>query len=250
MPAPASVQALGGFFALCGDTVRALGRRPFALGEFLEQTAFLASVSVLPAIATAIPFVVVTQFFIGLLLSEIGAADASGAGAGLAVIKEIGPFVAVLVIAGAGATAVCSDLGARKIREEIDAMVTLGIDPIQRLVVPRICAFVVVSIGLFGLVSLVGLVGCYVFTVLAQGGSPGLFVTDLTLITHGGDVLASLIKSAIFGLAAGLVACYLGLNAKGGPKGVGEAVNQTVVFVLMVLLVINTTISAVVFQIS
>lgn len=239
------VDHLGKFFALCGDVVLAIPRKPVQWREFIQQTAFIAGVSLLPAIFTTIPFTVVVQFFIGQLLSEIGASDLTGAGAGLAIVNELGPFCAVLVIAGAGATAVCADLGSRNIREEIDAMKVLGIDPVQRLVVPRIFAFVVVSVGLFGFVCVVGLVGAYLFAVLLQGASPGLFVASLNLLTDLPSFLVSMLKSALFGMAAGLVACYLGLNAKGGSKGVGDAVNQTVVFSLIVLLVINSIASTI-----
>lgn len=120
----------------------------------------------------------------------------------------------------------------------------------HRLVVPRIIAFVIVSVGLFGIVSVVGLVGTYAFSVLVQGSSAGLFVANLTLLTDLGNFITSLIKTAVFGLAAALVASYLGLNAKGGPKGVGEAVNQTVVYTLMVLVVLNTLITSVYLQIE
>lgn len=241
---------LGEFFSLAGDGFAALFRRPFPVQEFLEQTIFIAKVSVLPAIFTTIPFTVVVQFFIGQLLSEIGAVDLSGAGAGLAIIQELGPFVSVLVVSGAGATAVCADLGARKIREELDAMETMGLDPMHRLVAPRILAFVVVSIGLYGIVSVVGLVGTFIFSTVVLGASPGLFVSNLTLLTGFGAFITSLIKTVMFGVAAALVACYLGMNAKGGPKGVGEAVNQTVVFTLMVLMVLNTVATTIFLQLG
>ena len=246
----AKMVPLGQFFALAGDSFRAMFRRPFAFGEFLEQTLFIASVSILPAIFVTIPFTILVQFFINQLLMEIGATDLSGAGAGLAVIQELGPFCSVLVVAGAGATAVCADLGARKIREELDAMEVLGLDPMQRLVAPRILAFVVVSIGLYGIVCVVGLIGTYIFAVTLGGASPGLFVANLTLMTSFGAFLTALIKTALFGVAAALVACYLGMNAKGGPKGVGDAVNQTVVFTLMVLLVINSTVTTIYLQLG
>lgn len=241
---------LGQFFSLAGDSLRALFRRPFALNEFLEQTVFIASVSFLPAIFVTIPFTVVVQFFINQLLAEIGGVDLSGAGAGLVVIQELGPFCSVLVVAGAGATAVCADLGSRTIREEIDAMKVLGLDPMRRLVAPRILAFIVVSLGLYGIVCVVGLIGTFVFAVTLGGATPGLFVANLTLVTSFDAFVVALIKTALFGLGAALVACYLGLNAKGGAKGVGDAVNQTVVFTLMVLVVINSTITIVYLQIG
>jgi len=250
LAATSVLERAGGFFSVMGDGLRGLFTRPFAWQEFLEQTLFIARVSVLPAIFTTIPFTVTVQFFIAQLLSEIGAVDLSGAGAGLAVIQELGPFVSVLVVSGAGATAVCADLGSRKIREELDAMEVMGLDPMRRLVAPRVLAFMVVSVGLYGIVAVVGLVGTFAFSVIAFGASPGLFVSNLTLLTGSSAFFTSLVKTALFGVAAAFVACYLGTNAKGGPKGVGEAVNQTVVYTLMVLVVINTTVTTVFLQLG
>jgi phospholipid/cholesterol/gamma-HCH transport system permease protein len=190
----------------------------------------------------------VAIFLLNQLLIEVGATDLSGAGTGLAVIREIGPIASVLVVAGAGATAICADLGARVIREEIDAMRVLGIDPIPRLVVPRVLASTVVSLGLNGLVSVVGIGGGYVFSVLVQHASPGLFVTNLTLLVNFQDFVVGEIKAAAFGFSAGIVACFQGLRAAGGPQGVGEAVNQTVVYSFMVLFFFNTLITTVALQ--
>ena len=92
-----------------------------------------------------IPFTVLTVFTLNILLVEIGAADLSGTGAALGAVTQIGPLVTVLVVAGAGATAMCADLGARTIREEIDALRVLGINPIQALVVPRVLAATLVA---------------------------------------------------------------------------------------------------------
>lgn len=252
IPAPMKsiVDNLGAFFALGLDSIRAMFRRPFQGQEFVRQVAFIASVSFLPAVLVAIPFCVVVQFFLGQLLAEIGAIDLAGAGAGFAIIKELGPFSAVMVVAGAGATSVCADLGARTIREEIDAMKVLGIDPVHRMVVPRILAFAVVSVGLFAVVTTVGILGTFAFSTMVQGASAGQFVANLTLLVDLGDLIVALVKSLWFGLAAGLVCCHLGLNAKGGPKGVGNAVNQTVVFTLMLLMVINSTIGAMYLQLK
>lgn len=243
-----AVTPLGSFYATCLDTGRALFRRRFHWREFLDQTAFIASVSIAPTIMLTIPFCAIMVFLINQLLIELGATDLAGAGAGLAVIREIGPLCSVLVVAGAGATAVCADLGARKIREEIDALQVLGIDPIHRLVLPRVLASMVVAVGLTALVCAVGLSGGYVFSVVVQGASPGQYIANLTLLTGLGDFLISLGKAAVFGVAAGLVACHRGLNVGGGPKGVGDAVNQTVVYAFLLLFVLNALISAVYLQ--
>lgn len=239
---------IGGFVGMFLDTLRAMVRRPFQVTEFLEQVVFVASVSILPAIMVAIPFTVIAIFLINQFLIEVGAMDYSGAGAGLAVMAEIGPIAAVLVVAGAGATAMCADLGARKIREELDAMKVMGVDPIQRLVVPRVLAGTVVAVGLSGIVSTIGLTGGYTFSVVVQGASAGSFAANLTTVVGFTEFIVGQIKALVFGFTASIVACYLGMNAKGGPKGVGEAVNQTVVYAFMVLFFFNSLITSIAFQ--
>ena len=98
----------------------------------------------------AIPFTVLLTFTLNILLVEFGAADFSGTGAALGTVTQIGPIVTVLVVAGAGATAMCADLGARTIREELDALRVMGINPIQALVVPRVLAATLVALVLVG----------------------------------------------------------------------------------------------------
>jgi len=244
-----SVRTLGGFYAFCLETLRLLVLKRFQFREFVDQAWFITTVSVGPAILVSIPLCVIIIFEVNQLLVQIGAIDLAGAGAAVAVVREIGPMVSVLVVAGAGATAICADLGSRKIRDEIDAMITLGINPIHRLVVPRVAASVVVAVALNGVVSIVGLAGGYYFSVVLQGATPGLFVSNLTLLVGTADFVTSEVKAAVFGLLAGLTGCYLGLNAKGGPKGVGEAVNQTVVYAFMMLFAANSIITLVYFQI-
>ncbi|HEX4189460.1 MAG TPA: ABC transporter permease [Marmoricola sp.] len=239
------VREIGGFYATCAETFRQLFKRPFQWREFFEQAWFIASVSILPTIFVAFPLCVIVIFELNQVLKEIGAIDLAGAGAGLAVVREIGPIVAVLVVAGAGATAMCADLGSRKIREELDAMITLSVNPIHRLVVPRVVASTVVAVFLNGLVTITGLVGGFIFSVFLQGATPGLYVSNLTLLVGLPDFLTSTVKAAVFGLLAGLVGCHLGMNAKGGPKGVGDAVNQTVVFSFMLLFLANTIITSI-----
>jgi len=249
-PATRALRPIGGFLAMTLDTGLALFKRPFQTNEFLQQTVFIASVSLMPAIMLTIPFLGVVIFLINQLLAQIGAIDISGAGVGLAVIREIGPMASVLVVAGAGATAVCADLGSRKIREEIDAMQVLGIDPVHRLVLPRVLASTVVAVALNAVVSVVAIATGYVLSVLVQGASAGQFVANLTLLTTLNDFVVSEIKAAVFGMSAGLVACYRGLTAGGGAKGVGDAVNQTVILSVVLLFLFNVLISAVYLQLD
>lgn len=239
------LRAVGGFFELTGATARALVRPPFQRREFVDQAWFVARVSIIPTVLVAVPFTVLVSFTINILLREIGAADLSGAGAALGAVTQVGPIVTVLIVAGAGATAICADLAARTIREEIDAMRVLGIDPIQRLVVPRVLASMAIALLLNGLVCTIGILGGFVFSVFLQDVNPGAFVNGITLLTGFGELIISQVKAGLFGMIAGLVACYLGLNVKGGPKSVGDAVNQTVVFAFMALFVVNVVVTAV-----
>src|SRR3954462_8392127 len=233
------MEAVGGLFAMAKDAVRNIFRRPFQWREFLEQSWFVVKVSLAPTLLVAIPFTVLVSFTLNILLRELGAADLSGAGAAFGTITQLGPVVTVLVVAGAGATAICADLGARTIREEIDAMRVLGIDPIQRLGVPRVLASTFVALLLNGLVIAIGLSGGYVFSVLLQGVNPGAFINGLTILTGLGELVVSEVKALLFGVMAGLVGCSGGLTVKGGAKGVGEAVNETVVYAFVCLFVIN-----------
>ncbi len=227
------------------DTGRTAFRRPFQFGEFLDQTWMIARVSLVPTLLVSIPFTVLVAFTLNVLLRELGAADLSGAGTAFGTITQLGPVVTVLVVAGAGATAICADLGARTIREEIDALRVLGIDPIHRLVVPRVLASTVVALLLNGLVAAIGLAGGYVFSVFIQGVNPGAFINGLTVLTGLPELVLAEIKALLFGTVAGLVGCYRGLTVKGGPKGVGNAVNETVVYAFICLFVINVVMTAI-----
>jgi len=159
-------------------------------------------------------------------------------------------IVTVLVVAGAGATAMCADLGARTIREELDALRVMGVNPIQALVVPRVLAATLVSLALAATVILVGLAGAYLFCVYVQHVSPGAFAAGLTLLIGAADVTIALAKAALFGLSAGMIACYKGISVGGGPAGVGNAVNETVVFTFMALFAINVVATAVAVKVT
>jgi phospholipid/cholesterol/gamma-HCH transport system permease protein len=243
------MKPVGEMFALFLDVLRALPRRPFQLQEFIDQAWFVASVTILPTMLVSIPFGAVIALQLGNLAAQIGAQSYTGAAAVLAIVREAGPIVTALLIAGAGGSAICADLGARKIRDEIDAMEVLGISPIQRLVVPRVLACVLVSALLNGLVSVVGVVGGYFFNVILQHGTPGAYLASFQAFAQLPDLYVGEVKAILFGLIAALVASYKGLNAGGGPKGVGDAVNQSVVITFMLLFLSNYIISAIYFQV-
>jgi phospholipid/cholesterol/gamma-HCH transport system permease protein len=244
-PVTRSIRARGGFFGMTADVLVGIFTTPLAWKEYLAQSWFVARVSLLPAVLMMIPYSIINTFIFNILLREFGAADFSGAGAAFFNVNQIGPLVTVLVTAGAGATAMCADLGARTIREELDAQRVMGIDPIQSLVIPRVLAATTVSVALIGVVILVGMVASFFFCVFVLNVSAGVFVSGMTVVTGLGDVLVSVIKAFLFGLASGLIACYKGISVGGGPAGVGNAVNETVVMSFMVLFTINIIVTAI-----
>src|ERR1700759_5287403 len=185
------LRSLGEFFVMAWQTLTLIPRRPFAWREFLLQSWFVARVALLPTLMLAIPFTVLAVFTFNILLAEFGAADYSGIGAGEGTVTQIGPIVTVLVVSGAGATAMCADRGARTIREELDALRVMGVNPIQALVVPRVLAATVVARVLSSVVTMIGLIGCFVFSVFVQHVTPGAFIASLTTITHMADLVIS-----------------------------------------------------------
>jgi phospholipid/cholesterol/gamma-HCH transport system permease protein len=243
-----AIKEPGRFFALSLDTFRAMFKWPFQWREFIQQAWFIVSVTVVPTALVAIPFGAVLSLQVGGLIRQLGAQSFTGSTAVVAIVREAAPIVTALLIAGAAGSAMCADLGARKIREEIDAMEVLGINPLHRLVVPRMLACAFIGLFLNGLVSVVGIAGGYVFNVMLQGGTPGAYLASFNGLAQLPDLYQAEIKAFCFGITAGLVAAYKGLGAKGGPKGVGDAVNQTVVITFMLLFLENFLLSTLYFQ--
>ena len=127
-------------------------------------------------------------------------------------------------------------------------MMVLGIDPIQRLVVPRVLAAMPIAVFLNGLVTIVGVAGGYVFNVVLQDGTPGAYLASFTALAQLPDIYQGMVKAVIFGYIAAIVAAYKGMNAKGGPKGVGDAVNEAVVITFLLLFIVNFFVSAIYIQ--
>ncbi|HEY2017110.1 MAG TPA: ABC transporter permease, partial [Bryobacteraceae bacterium] len=147
-PITKPIRGLGDFFAMTAETFAAMVKPPFAWREYLLQCWFVARVSTVPGILMTIPWAVISGFLFNVLLADMGAADFSGTGCAIFTVDQSAPIVTVLVVAGAASTAMCADLGARTIREELDAQRVMGINPIQALVVPRVLASTTVSLAL------------------------------------------------------------------------------------------------------
>jgi phospholipid/cholesterol/gamma-HCH transport system permease protein len=158
----------------------------------------------------------------------------------MASIREFAPWINAMIVAGVVGAAMTADLGARRIREEIDALEVLGVDPIRDLIVPRVIAVTIMT-GLLDLVALTfGIMGGYVAAIFVQGASPGAFIASFFANATVTDLWGSVVKTTIFGLIIAVVCCYKGLTVAGGPIGVGRAVNQAVVISFAAIFIVNS----------
>ncbi|WP_328389585.1 MlaE family ABC transporter permease [Nocardia sp. NBC_00416] len=234
-----SVETLGRQMTMAVEAVTELVvsifRGRFPLNEFIRQCAFMANVAAAPTLLVAIPIGVIVSIQVGAVAQQVGATSFIGAANGLGIIQQGAPLVTVLMIAGAVGSAICADLGSRTIREEIDAMKVMGVDPLRRLVAPRLGAAMLVSVLLCGFVVFVGFLTGYIFNIFAQGGTPGSYISTFASFAVTLDLFVALLKSLLFGLLAAIIACDTGLNTRGGPGGVANSVNTAVVMSAVML---------------
>ncbi|WP_405137772.1 MlaE family ABC transporter permease [Nocardia sp. NBC_01388] len=211
----------------------------FAFEEFVRQAAFMVKTSYLPTIAVALPISATLSIQFGLIAGQVGATSLAGAASGLAVIRQAAPVVTAMLLAAAVGSAICADLGSRTIREEISALEVMGVSVLHKLVVPRVAAGVLVAVGLTGLSAFVGFLAGYLFNVYVQGGTPGSFIATFSSFARIGDMYLAVVKAIVFGMIVTVVACQKGLSTKGGPGGVANSVNATVVASIVLLMVVN-----------
>lgn len=224
-----------------GGALADLVRRRFQWREMLQQAWYLITVTALPAILMAVPFGVIVSLQIGNMIRELGGDSLLGAASGLGVIKQGAPIATGLLLGGAGAAAIAADLGARTIREEVDALRVMGVSPIHRLVIPRTVAMVLVAPLLNVLIIFAGVVAGYTVAIGAQGVTSGSYWATFGSFTTVTDVGISLLKAMVFGLIVAIISCQRGLEAKGGPRGVADGVNASVVLSVVCIMIVNLT---------
>ena len=215
----------------------------FQWKEFIRQAAFMAGTSVAPTIMVALPIGVTLSVQFALLAGQVGATSMAGAASGLAVIRQAASLVAAIIMAAAVGSAITADLGSRKIRDEIDALEVLGISIVQRLVVPRFVAAIMISMALTGLVCFTGFLASYLFNVYFQHGAPGSFVGTFASFTTTADMKLAMVKAVVYGAIVGVVSCEKGLSTRGGSIGVANSVNSSVVESILLLMIVNVAIS-------
>lgn len=234
-----ALRETGNMFAVALEALRQGTLKSFPVTEFFDQCWFLARVTTLPLILLSIPFGMVIALEVGSLLQQIGAQSQLGAAMVLAVVREQAPVATALLIAGAGGSAMCADLGSRRIRDEISAMEVMGVNPLHRLVLPRLVAATLVAILLDAVVSVAGIAGGLWFGTHAIHITASSFFATFGELSQLADLAIALLKAGIFGFIAAMVACYKGLYCKSGPKGVGDAVNQAVVVTFILSFFVN-----------
>jgi len=245
-------QRIIGVLAETGDTVslaleavRQTGTVRRWWREYIEQAAFLVSVTLAPVVLIAVPLGATISLQIGQLTRQLGGESFTGAAVIVGVIREAAPIAAALLIAGAGGSAMAADMGARNIRDELAAMEVMAVNPIGRLVTPRVWAASSVGVLLVSMVIVGGVGGGFFFNVIVQGVSPGAFFNGATALVRMSDLVVALLKAGIFGFIAAAVACQRGMTCDRSPIGVGLAVKQAVVITFLVVFTVNYVITSI-----
>jgi phospholipid/cholesterol/gamma-HCH transport system permease protein len=225
---------IGDMMILTGKTLVSAVRPPYTYGgEFAIQFLFALRLCWLPLLVTSLCLnYAVPGVQGGGFIELFGAFDRLGSFYSLASIREFAPIVCSIIVSGVAGTAITADLGARKIREELDALQVLGVDPVKNLVVPRFLALMIVT-ALFDIFAIfTGITGGVIATLTHHAPLGPFFATFISSGTTT-DVWGSLIKCTLFGAIVAIVCCYKGMTASGGAEGVGRAVNQAVVISLL-----------------
>jgi phospholipid/cholesterol/gamma-HCH transport system permease protein len=225
-----TLEEVGEMMLLAGRTIAAALRPPYPYGgEFVSQFLFVLRLCWLPLLISAICLDYAAPGLQGAnFLKLFGALDQLGGLFVLAAVREIGPAVTAIVISGVAGTAITADLGARKVREELDALQVLGVDTIKNLVVPRFLALMLAT-GLFNIYAILFGIFGGILAELINGYPLGPFWNTFFANADTTDMWASVLKATIFGALISIICCYKGMTASGGAEGVGRAVNQAVV---------------------
>src|SRR5438477_183339 len=233
------VLAVQEYSLLAGEAVSNLCRRPRYLADLLMRMYFIG--------VGALPIVVLTGLSIGAVLAQqtsttlqqFGSVSLTGQLVSFSMIKEIGPVLTSLMLAGRAATGMASELGSMKVTEPIEAIRALGTDPAKKLVTPRVISTVVMLFFLAILSDLMGLFGGFIVAVTLLGLSTRQYWTSTYQQLQFADVFQGLSKPFFFGFIIATVGCYYGFSTKGGTQGVGRATTQAMVASSVLILIVD-----------
>jgi len=221
-------------------------RPPYRGRLFVEAMEFIGigSIFIVSLTAVFVGGVLALQLVDGF--RDFGAENQTGAVIGLALAREVGPVFAALMVTSRAGSAMTTELGSMRVTNQIDALVTMAVNPVQYLVVPRLVAGFVMLPVLTMLFNIVGVMGAFFVAVGLLGLDPGVFLDRLKWLVDWDDVSQGLIKAMVFGVALTLIACRQGFYAKGGAAGVGRATNRAVVQSAIAILMLDYLVTSLV----
>jgi phospholipid/cholesterol/gamma-HCH transport system permease protein len=221
-------------------------RPPYRLSLFIEAMEFVGVQSV---------FIVgLTGLFIGMVFGiqlvdgfrDFGAENQTGAVVGMALARELSPVFTALMVSSRAGSAMSTELGSMRVSDQVDALTTMSVNPVQYLVVPRVLAGTVMLPLLTMLFNMVGIFGAWIVCVQLLGLDSGIFVDKVRWFVDASDLRQGLVKATAFGLTVSLIACRQGFYAKGGAAGVGQATTAAVVQSAVSILALDYLITTVV----
>ena len=220
---------LGGLTALSLDAIRQAFRRPFERGLWLEQAEHLGVQSLTIANVTLLFTGMVLAVQTAYSLKSYGGQAFVGNLLGLSIVRELGPVLTALMVAGRVGAGITAEIGSMTVTEQVDALRVLAASPVKKLVVPRVGALVIALPLLTVLADIIGLFGGMVMAISEVGQSRAYFLNHVLLALTMQDVMSGVGKTFFFAFFIGIIACYNGLRATGGADGVGKATTNTVV---------------------
>jgi len=223
------VAAFQDFYILVGRALVNVFRSPHYADDIIIQMDIIG--------VGSLPIVVLTGFFSGVVitmqmsraLNQYGAVGQVGQIVAITLVRELGPVLTALLVAGRNASGIASELGSMKVTEQIDAMRALGTDPIQKLVTPRMIATAVMLPMLTIVADFVGIFGGYIIAYFTLALPSSQYWTTAYQALEYNDVVQGLLKPFVFAFIVSLVGCFFGLRTAGGTQGVGRATTQAVV---------------------
>jgi phospholipid/cholesterol/gamma-HCH transport system permease protein len=221
---------------LSARAVAAIFVPPHYVTDLLEQMDIIG--------VGSLPIVLLTGFFIGAVMVvqtaaqfvRFGETSLTGNVVSLALVRELGPTITGLMVAGRNASGMASELGSMLVTEQVDAMRAMGTDPIRKLVVPRVVASVLVLPLLTAMADFVGLIGGWLVSALTLRIGAAEFWSRAIHILEFSDLMQGMAKPLVFGFILATVGCYEGLTVRGGTEGVGRATTQAVVTSSVIIL--------------
>ena len=224
---------------LSARSVTNLFSPPYYVSDVLDQMDIIG--------VGSLPIVLLTGFFIGAVMVLQTAAQFERFGqtaltadvVSLALVRELGPSITGLLVAGRNASGMASELGSMVVTEQVDAMRAMGTDPTRKLVTPRMVATVLMLPLLTAMADFLGLIGGYLVSFFTLRLGAVTFWTRAIDILEFSDLMQGLTKPLVFGFIIATVGCYQGLKVKGGTQGVGRATTQAVVAASVFILVSN-----------